>query len=254
MKVSSNCIALVKSFEGWYGKAYKCPAGVWTIGYGHTGTVDGKAIHSRMIISSEKATQLLEDDLNKAANDVKRLVTVRLNQNQFDALTSFVFNCGAGNLSRSTLLKKVNKKEFSAAADQFLAWVRGGGKVLPGLERRRKEERALFLKPMKKKVSAYNQTKFIKQLQKICGLKVTGRPNNALLDALPKISPITNSTHKVIKPLKKILKSKGYKISSTKAKWDNKLSTAVVQYKKASKINNTTKQCGKKFWKTIIKL
>lgn len=254
MKISDNCIELVSSFEGLYLNAYKCPAGVWTIGYGHTGKVDGKPIRSGMTITKAKAKELLHFDLLTFEKEVNRLVSVKLNQNQFDALVSFAFNCGANALATSTLLKKVNRKQFLAAGDEFLKWTRGGGRVLPGLERRRSAERALFIKPIKKKFTTYSQTKFIKELQKICKLKVTGKANQDLLNRLPVLSGVVNATHPVIKPLKKILKAKGYKISSTKAIWDDKLGSEVVKYKKSHNISNTTKRCANTFWKKIIGL
>lgn len=144
MNVSALGVQLVKHFEGLYLKAYLCPAKVWTIGYGHTGLKhnDGTVKKGR-VITEEQAEALLMQDLNtKYAPDVRRLVKVPLEQHQFDALVSFHFNTGA--LGRSTLLKKLNQMDKGGAALEFLKWTKGGGKVLPGLVRRRKAEQYLF--------------------------------------------------------------------------------------------------------------
>lgn len=138
-------IDLIKSFEGCQLKAYKCPAGVWTIGYGHTGSVDGKAICSGMVINAQKAVELLKQDLATFEAAVNSYVTAPITQNMFDALVSFSFNVGAGALKGSTLLKKLNAKDYSGAADEFPKWNKANGKVLNGLVRRRAAEKDLFL-------------------------------------------------------------------------------------------------------------
>ena len=141
MKTSNNGINLIKEFEGCKLTAYKCPAGVWTIGYGHT-----KNVKQGMKITNEHATNLLKDDLKTYEGYVNKYVKVKLNQNQFDALVSFTFNCGGGALKSSTLLKKLNKGDYTGAANELLRWNKAGGKVLAGLTRRRKAEKTLFLK------------------------------------------------------------------------------------------------------------
>jgi lysozyme len=143
MNISPLGIELIKHFEGLYLKAYKCPAGVWTIGYGHTGLThqDGTVKAGRKITNAE-AKELLIHDINKFAPSVEKLVKVPLKQQEFDALVSFHFNTGS--LGRSTLLKKLNQMDKGGAALEFLRWTRGGGKVLPGLVRRRKAEQYLF--------------------------------------------------------------------------------------------------------------
>ena len=145
MKTSQKGINLIKQFEGCQLTAYKCPAGVWTIGYGTTGKVDGKEICKGMKISKQKAEQLLKKDLEQFEKSVNNFVKVSINQNQFDALVSFAYNVGAGALKGSTLLKKLNQKDYKGAANEFLKWNKGGGKVLAGLTRRREAERKLFL-------------------------------------------------------------------------------------------------------------
>lgn len=134
-------IPLIKEFEGCKLKAYKCPADVWTIGYGHTdGVKEGDEI------TQQEADRLLADDVHSFSAGVQRLVTSDINRNQLGALTSFAFNVGLGNLRHSTLLRLVNKGDFVGAANQFSRWNKAGGKVLAGLTRRREAERQLFLK------------------------------------------------------------------------------------------------------------
>lgn len=141
MKISQNGINLIKQFEGCKLIAYKCPAGVWTIGYGHTkGVVRGQKI------SPERAEKFLKEDIEQFEKGVNRHVSVPLNQNQFDALVSFTYNCGLGALQRSTLLKKLNAGDYAGAANEFPKWNKSNGKVLNGLVRRRAAERALFVK------------------------------------------------------------------------------------------------------------
>ena len=134
-------IPLIKEFEGCKLKAYLCPAGVWTIGYGHTdGVKEGDEI------TQQEADRLLASDVDLFTIGVQRLVTSDINRNQLGALTSFAFNVGLGNLRHSTLLRLVNKGDFVGAANQFPRWNKAGGKVLAGLTRRREAERKLFLK------------------------------------------------------------------------------------------------------------
>lgn len=141
MRTSQNGINLIKHFEGCKLSAYKCPSGVWTIGYGHT-----KGIKQGMKISQKQADNYLKDDLKTFEHCINKYVKVTINQNQFDALVSFTFNCGGGALKSSTLLKKLNKKDYSGAANELLRWNKSNGKVLAGLTRRREAEKALFLK------------------------------------------------------------------------------------------------------------
>jgi lysozyme len=145
MKTNEAGISLIKSFEGCRLTAYQCPAKKWTIGYGHTGKVDGKPITKGMCITKEKAITLLKEDLESFEKLVGKLVKVKLSENQFAALVSFTYNIGAGNLKRSTLLKKLNTEDYLGAAAEFIKWNKAGGIVLAGLTRRRKEEQKLFL-------------------------------------------------------------------------------------------------------------
>lgn len=139
MKTGEKGLELIKHFEGLRLQAYQCSAHVWTIGYGHTaGVQPGDSV------TTEQADSLLRQDIEESERSIARYVTVPLNNCQFDALASFTFNLGAGNLRASTLLKKLNAGDYSGAAEEFPRWVSAGGKKLPGLARRREAEKALF--------------------------------------------------------------------------------------------------------------
>ena len=139
MKTSQKGIELIKRFEGCRLTAYKCPSGVWTIGYGHT-----NGVKKGQKISQKRAEEFLREDLAKFENGVKKAVFVPLTQNQFDALVSFTYNCGLGAFKNSTLRKKLNAKDYKGAAKEFLRWNKSNGIVLEGLKRRRNAEKALF--------------------------------------------------------------------------------------------------------------
>jgi lysozyme len=141
MNISQKGIDLIKSFEGCSLSAYKCPAGVWTIGYGHTGSNVTQGVK----ITQEQAENMLKQDLAIHCNNVSRLVKVPLNQNQFDALVSFEYNVGYSAFASSTLLKLLNQKKYKESAEQFDLWKYAGKKVLAGLVRRRQAEKSLFL-------------------------------------------------------------------------------------------------------------
>lgn len=141
MSISDRGVELIAKYEGCRLAAYKCPAGVWTIGYGHTaGVKPGDALPNQ-----QAAKNLLKQDLKKYGGYVndcvkKGIIIFPLNQNQFDALTSFTYNCGQGNLQ-----KLVSGRDAATVAEKLLLYNKGGGKVLAGLTKRREEERALFL-------------------------------------------------------------------------------------------------------------
>lgn len=143
-QVNQAGLDLVKSFEGFSDRAYLCPAGVWTIGYGHT-----KDVKKGMRITRDEAEQLLADDLKGAAADVEKLIKVELGDNQFAALVSFTFNVGSGNLAGSTLRKLLNVGDYDAVPAQMMRWnkAKQGGKLveMAGLTRRRVAEGALWL-------------------------------------------------------------------------------------------------------------
>jgi lysozyme len=142
-RINQDGLDLVKHFEGLYLKAYKDPVGIWTIGHGHTGLqhMDGTVYPGRVITKAE-AERLLRYDMNQFERRVEAFAKVALNDNQFAALVSFDFNTGG--LGKSTLLKKLNAGDYQGARAEFGKWTRGGGRVLPGLVRRRKAEAALF--------------------------------------------------------------------------------------------------------------
>lgn len=150
MTTGKKGLELIKKYEGLRLEAYKCPAGIPTIGYGHTGTVNGQKIQMGMKITKDKAEDLLKKDLAVFEKGVSASVKVPLTQTQFDALVSFAYNLGVGSLQSSTLLKLLNQKKYKEAAEEFGKWVKGGGVVLPGLVKRRAEERELFLSDVKK--------------------------------------------------------------------------------------------------------
>jgi lysozyme len=137
---SENGLALTMGFEGLSLKSYQDSAGIWTIGYGHT----GPNLVAKMAITQANAEALLRADLADAVTCVNRVISVVINQDQFDALVDFCFNAGRGALLQSTLLRNINVGDFDSAAAQFGLWVHAGGKVVAGLVRRRKTEAELF--------------------------------------------------------------------------------------------------------------
>ena len=146
MKTSDMGLSLIQQFEGFSAKPYKCPAGVPTIGYGATYYPDGRRVTMQdKPVSEADATDMLRSMLASYEAGVSRYVQVPLTQGQFDALVSFAYNLGLSALKSSTLLRLLNLRDYAGAAAQFLRWNRAGGKVLPGLTRRREAERKLFV-------------------------------------------------------------------------------------------------------------
>src|SRR5262249_11037848 len=150
MRISEKGINLVKAFEGCLERTsdgrfrpYVCPAGVLTIGWGHTNH-HGRSFNKGSLWTQEECDAELESDMSEFEQAVTRLVTVQLRQHQFDALVSFAYNCGEANLAKSTLLRKVNARDFEGAAREFQKWNRGNGRVLSGLVRRRASEALMF--------------------------------------------------------------------------------------------------------------
>ena len=140
MKTSDEGVKLIQSFEGLRLMSYVCPAGVLTIGYGHTSAAGAPSVVPRMKVTVEEATKTLCADLGRFERGTESLVKVDITQNQFDALVSFAFNCGLGALKRSTLLKRVNAKRFDDVPAEFMKWNKAGGRALAGLTRRRRAE------------------------------------------------------------------------------------------------------------------
>ena len=147
MKISNKGLELIKEFEGFSANAYLCPAKIPTIGYGNTFWEDGRKVRIGEQISKSKALELLEFVANKDfADKIFPFIEVSISQNQFDAMVSLAYNIGVGAFSKSTLLKKVNAKDFIGAANEFLKWDKSNGKPLLGLTRRRQREKELILK------------------------------------------------------------------------------------------------------------
>lgn len=143
MKISQEGINVIKKFEGCKLRTYPDTGGIPTIGYGHTGT----DVHSGQCISQQEANNLFRKDVERFEKAVNTEVKVPLSQNQFDALVSFAFNVGQGNLHSSTLLKKLNHSDYQGAAQEFPRWCKDSqGHELLGLKRRREAEKKLFLK------------------------------------------------------------------------------------------------------------
>jgi lysozyme len=148
MRCNEEGLSIIKRFEGLRLEAYRCPAGVLSIGYGST-----RNVTPGMKITPQEAEERLRRDVAVAEADVSRMVNVALNENQASALISFVFNLGGSQFRSSTLRALVNRGAFDPsrdpnAPDEFLKWVHSNGKVLAGLVERRKAERSLFLLPV----------------------------------------------------------------------------------------------------------
>ncbi|MFQ0827120.1 lysozyme [Serratia fonticola] len=144
MQISNNGIKKLKAEEGEKLTGYKDSRGIPTVGVGHTGLVDGNPVSVGMVITKEKSSELLRSDLKWVENAINSKVKAQINQNQYDALCSLVFNIGESAFSNSTVLRKLNLGDFIGAADAFLMWKKSG-KDLNILLPRRQRERALFL-------------------------------------------------------------------------------------------------------------
>jgi lysozyme len=146
VKTSKKAIEMIKHHEGVRLDPYQCPAGLWTVGVGHL-IGDGKSLPEdwNKKFTMKEVDKILADDLIRFENGINRLTSVSLTQGQFDALVSFSFNVGLGNYQASTLRAKLNRGDYEGASNEFPKWRRGGGRVLPGLVKRRADERNLFL-------------------------------------------------------------------------------------------------------------
>jgi lysozyme len=158
MKASAASIKMVKHHEGVRTRPYRCPALLWTVGVGHVIDPSHAAVKYEersslpipagwdRTLTMDEVDAILAQDLARFERGVARLCPAALgNQGIFDALVSFSFNVGLGNLQRSGLRMKTNRGDFDEAADEFLKWTKAAGKVLPGLVKRRKDERAMYL-------------------------------------------------------------------------------------------------------------
>lgn len=145
MKTSAAGRAAIAQREGNKLKAYKDSVGIWTIGVGHTAAAGPPAPKAGMTITAAQSDEILARDIPKYEKPVNDAVKVPLTQNQFDALVSLAFNIGGGAFAKSTLVKKLNKRDYGGAAAAFMSWDKAGGKRIPGLTTRRNAERKQFL-------------------------------------------------------------------------------------------------------------
>ena len=139
MKISQEGLSLIKKFEGCELEAYKCAAGVWTIGYGST-----KGVKEGDTITQDGADKLLAEEMQEYEGYINDMVSVPLKQNEFDALVSWVFNLGPSNLKASTMLKVLNEGKYHEVPKQILRWNKVNGVPNEGLIKRRKSESLLF--------------------------------------------------------------------------------------------------------------
>ncbi|MEM5591944.1 glycoside hydrolase family protein [Niallia circulans] len=213
MKLSNTGLSLIKSFEGVRLTAYKAVPTEehWTIGYGHY----GPDVKQNMRITQDQADEYFRKDVARFEKAVNDNVKVPLNQNQFDALVSFTYNCGAGALQRSDLLKLLNQGKYKEAADQFDLWNKSSGKVLNGLVKRRAKEKELFLKDLPKE-------KVVKPNVEKVSAEIVTKPNKP------------STTKKVIKTYK--VKS-GDALSKLASKWG----TTVKRLQELNGIKNPDK-------------
>jgi len=213
MKLSNTGLSLIKSFEGVRLTAYKAvqTEKYWTIGYGHY----GPDVKQNMKITQAQADAYLKSDVARFEKAVNENVKVPLNQNQFDALVSFTYNCGEGALQRSTLLELLNQGKYEAAANQFDVWNKSSGKVLAGLVKRRAKEKELFLKDLPKE-------KVVKPNVEKVSAEIVTKPNKP------------STTKKVIKTYK--VKS-GDALSKLASKWG----TTVKRLQELNGIKNPDK-------------
>jgi lysozyme len=145
MKASKKCLEMLAHHEGIRQKPYKCPAGLWTVGVGHL-IGDGKSLPDswNRTFSLEEVYAILAKDVERFERGVSRLITIPLRQNEMDAIISFTFNLGIGCLQRSSVRQKLNRGDKEGAIESLLKYNKAGGKVLKGLDNRRKDEAKLF--------------------------------------------------------------------------------------------------------------
>ena len=157
MKVEERVIEMIKHHEGVRFRPYRCPALLWTVGVGHV--IDPKHIGVKLedrknlpipdgwdrTLSMDEVNKILVEDLGRFEAGVRRLCPNGLTPGRFGALVSFAFNVGLGNLQRSSIRMKHNREDYEGAAEAFMMWTKAAGKELPGLVKRRKDERNLYL-------------------------------------------------------------------------------------------------------------
>ena len=144
MHMTEEGLALIRRFEGFRAEAYRCPAGVWTIGYGHTSAAGPPEVKPGMRMSEAEARRVLAADVERFSGAVRAALTRDVAPHRFSALVSFAFNVGVAGFRRSSVLKAVNAGDVAAVPEKLMLWVKAGGRELPGLVRRREAEAALF--------------------------------------------------------------------------------------------------------------
>ena len=142
MRTSDNGRKFIEGWEGLFLHAYDDGTGVWTVGYGHTTAAGPPRVYPRQRITAQEADDILSADLHSVENEVNRVISRPITQNQFDALVSFDFNTGG--LHRSSLMRDINAGRLSRVHDDFMMWTHAGGRVLRGLVNRRTAESRLF--------------------------------------------------------------------------------------------------------------
>lgn len=168
MKISSKGLGMIKVFEGLRLKAYKCTAGKWTIGYGHTaGVKEGD------VIDNQTADRFLSEDLEWAENCVNSSVKVKITQSMYDSLVSIVFNIGAAAFKKSTMLKKLNKSNYIGASEEFGRWIHSGGRIINGLIERRTKEKMHFCSEGFPNSEKQNENLKIPDLTGYTGISIT---------------------------------------------------------------------------------
>ncbi len=240
LTISNNGINLIKTFEGCRLTAYQDSANIWTIGYGHTsGVTNGQ------IITQEQADAYLKEDCTTAERAINSYANYNWNQNQFDALVSFTFNCGTGNLKTLTANGTRTISEISA---KIAAYNKADGKVLQGLIKRRTAEKELFDKAVSagssttistststtSATTSYTHKDFIKEVQTAIGAKVDGIAGNETLSKTITVSKLKNNKHAVVKPLQKYFNSIGFDCGAVDGIAGRKFDTSVRAYQKAN--------------------
>ena len=145
MKINQAGLDLIKKYEGFRSLAYRDAVGIWTIGYGHTSMAGPPKVTPKMSITQQRAERILARDVERFSRQIRPLIQVPLNDNQFSALVSFAYNVGIAGFRKSSVLRRVNDRRFEAVPARLSLWIKAGGKTLNGLVRRRSAEGELFL-------------------------------------------------------------------------------------------------------------
>lgn len=157
MKLNKAGLNLIKKYEGFRSHAYRDAVGVWTIGYGHTSMAGSPRVLPGLEISRQQGENILARDVEKFARQIRPLISVVLNDNQFSALVSFAYNVGVGGFRKSSVLRRVNAGRFDTVPNRLSLWVKAGGRTLKGLVRRRAAEGELFLSGHEKRTAPSSQ-------------------------------------------------------------------------------------------------